>query len=516
MADNVSGDGPRIIAIAGGKGGTGKTLLAANVGIFLATLGKRVVAVDAAFGSANLHAFIGVARPQRTLGDFLGSKTTPLEHVIVPTAISNLGLIAGEGDPAWASTPKSAQVSRLLARIRQLDADYIVVDAGSGTGGATLDLFLLADTGLMVVIPEPTSIELAYRFLRAAYIRRLRKIGLGGATDLAADELRAYEGGVPSPSDLIARIADTDELTAERLRVEAQALRPRFVVNNVRTKADMELGEALAHAIDRRMGVPAEYVGHMEYDDAVWVAVRRRRPLLVEHPESRVARCIERVVRRVLSRDSDKAREPKLRDTFYDLLEIEPTATEEEIRRANRRVREIYARDSLVVGGLYNKARLDDLLLRIDEAYETLMDPAARRAYDLALFPGGVPTRGDREGSGPTDAVDASAEPPREQAPPRPPPPTLDPGIELTGQLMRELRETQGLELREISERTKIGIGYLEAIEDENFAKLPAVVYVRGFLVEYARMLRIDVGQVLDTYLERYRRARAEAEAGHA
>ena len=48
---------PRVVAIGGGKGGVGKSLVAANVGIFLATLGKRVVLVDAAFGAANLHIF---------------------------------------------------------------------------------------------------------------------------------------------------------------------------------------------------------------------------------------------------------------------------------------------------------------------------------------------------------------------------------------------------------------------------------------------------------------------------
>ena len=56
---------PRVVAIGGGKGGVGKSLVAANVGIFLATLGKRVVLVDAAFGAANLHIFAGVPRPSR-------------------------------------------------------------------------------------------------------------------------------------------------------------------------------------------------------------------------------------------------------------------------------------------------------------------------------------------------------------------------------------------------------------------------------------------------------------------
>ena len=60
---------PRIVAFASGKGGSGKSLTAANVGIFLATLGKRVILVDAALGSPTLHLFAGVPRPSRTLSE---------------------------------------------------------------------------------------------------------------------------------------------------------------------------------------------------------------------------------------------------------------------------------------------------------------------------------------------------------------------------------------------------------------------------------------------------------------
>src|SRR4051794_33741860 len=64
---------PRVVAIGGGKGGVGKSLVAANVGIFLATIGKKVVLVDGAFGAANLHIFAGVPRPSRSLGEALGA-----------------------------------------------------------------------------------------------------------------------------------------------------------------------------------------------------------------------------------------------------------------------------------------------------------------------------------------------------------------------------------------------------------------------------------------------------------
>ena len=520
MAGKEPDGGPRIVAVGGGKGGTGKSLLAANLGMFLATLGRRVTLVDAAFGSANLHQLVGVPRPQRTLAELFGNTGASIEQVTVDTGISGVSLIAGEGDPASGANPKSAQINKLIARLRQLDTDFVIIDLGAGTHGLTLDLYLIANLGIAVTVPEPTSVELMFRFLRAAFVRRLRKVGMGDVVELGGDELRMYEGGIPAPSDILARARDIDAVLAERVAAEMHQFRPRLVVNLARSKADLSLCRELAHAMRRRFGVPAEALGTLEYDDVIAMCVRRRRPLLVEHPEARVARDIERAARRLSGRDATDSQPVAAGgDTYYDLLEVDPGATDEEIRRANRRTREVYGRDSLVVSALYNKARLDDLHLRMEQAYETLMDPVARKKYDQELFPGGIPNpppaerRREESDRVITSADDQdTGEYPTVPPPPRPAAPELAPDTEFTGALMRQLRESLGIGLREISESTKIGMGYLTAIEDENFAKLPAVVYVRGFLVHYARALRIDEHRLLATYLERYKQSRDDRE----
>jgi cytoskeletal protein RodZ len=86
--------------------------------------------------------------------------------------------------------------------------------------------------------------------------------------------------------------------------------------------------------------------------------------------------------------------------------------------------------------------------------------------------------------------------------------PDVGPRTEYSGPVLRQVREALGIELREVAERSKIGIGYLQSLEKDDFGKLPAPVYVRGFLTEYARILGLDVERVKDTYLERYRTAR--------
>lgn len=531
----------RIIAVGGGKGGSGKSMVAASVGIYLATLGKKVVLLDADLGGANLHTFVGLERPAYTLADVV-DRRLPIEQVVVETAVPGLGLIAGEGDPSWMASPRPPQRARLLSQIQQLKTEYLVIDLGPGTSSTVLDFFLLADIGVLVVQPEPTSVENAVRFMKSAFLRRLRRAGLEHVTAATREGDRAVEGGIPAPLDLYLAagaqaVIDTlppvgpDKQTA--LLQEIRAFRPKIIVNQARAKPDMDLGPALAAAARRRLGIPVDYLGHLEHDDAVWLAVRKRRPLVVDQPESRVAKGIERVTRRLLALENEKPAAFEVRPdselSHYEVLEVDPGATDEEIRRSYRRVRELHGADSLVVPGLYNRERLAALHLRIDEAYETLIDEERRRTYDQSMFPEGqaprrrgastpgvaapspVPSAGDR--SGPIPLVeDAGSSPTVAPAVPKvplPPEPEITATTEFTGALLKQLREARGIDLHVIAYKTKITVAHLRALEDESVKAMPATVYVRGFLVEYARFFKLDVQRVLATYLARLKTLRA-------
>lgn len=490
---------PRLVAVASGKGGAGKSLIAANIGIFLATLNKRVVLVDGALGSPNLHLFAGMRRPAGTLTGAL--EGAAMEDLVEPTPVPGLRILAAAHDPVWSADLKPAQRRRLMDGIRALSADFVVLDLDAGTGSQTLDWFLEADTGVLVTAAEPTSVQLCYRFMRGAFLRKLRHAGLARAARRITLELQQIEGGIPAPVDLYEHVRDSTPELADAIKVQVQQFRPHLVVNAARSKSDMELGRAVASAARRRLGVPVVYLGHLEYDEAVWAAVRRSRPLLVEHPEARVSKCIEKVTRRLLAA-RDGAQEPApvgVEPSYYDLLDIDPTASFEDIRRANRRIRELYGRDSVVISGLYTDEQLDDLHRTFDEAYEVLMDAARRKEYDMALFPEGVPSQVIEQHSSPVKAEVPPAE--------RPPMPEIDEDTAYTGPLLRQVREARGIELREISERTKVGMAYLQAIEDEAFTRLPAAVYVRGFLGEYAKILGLDAMRTVESYLSRYRAA---------
>ncbi len=494
----------RIVAVGGGRGGVGKSLVAQNLAVYLAQLGKPVVLVDADPTGANLHAHFGLSAASRE-APLDSESNSPFD--LLPTNVPGLRLLPAAHDavdPPLAL--RAGRKARWLARLRALPVDYLVIDVGPGWGPLALDVMLAADVAIAVVVPEPPAIETTYRFLRAAYVRRLRRVLTSDRFRLGMLE-RALEslGRLPAPIGLVRTLIKMDRQLAELAWHEVQALRVRLVVNQTRVRTDLELGNWMSELVAKHYGVVLEELGHIEHDDTVWLTVRRNKPLLVDSPASKAARNVERIARRVAAvamsrpdRTSTPLPLPFEKPTLYAVLGLTRSANDEEIRRAYKRGNDIYASGGLATSSLLSEEELKAERARLDEAYDTLLDPLRRRAYDLSTFP--EPDEEPRATIPPKPAVLAEqvmlqAELARE----------IGPDTEFTGSLLRKVRESQGIELLEICERTKISRAHLAAIEEEHWSSLPAAVYVRGFINELAKYLKLDPPQVQRTFLRRMR-----------
>lgn len=293
----------RIIAVGGGKGGIGKSLLSANLGIALAQRGARVVLVDVDLGGANLHTCLGVPQPRVTLSDFVERRVEKLELVLAPTGVERLKLVSGAMDGLDAANPKHAQKVKLIRHLRALDVDYVVLDLGAGTSFNVLDFFLIADTGIVVMLPEPTSIENAYRFIKAAFFRRIQATAPeDGFAELIGHGLAPRDGGiVRSPWDVVAELRRTDPPRAARLEQALTGFHPWIIVNQARARADFDVGPTVAAAWKKFFGLELGYLGAVSHDDAVWQAVRGRKSLLQSFPTSPAAGGILRVAENLIA-----------------------------------------------------------------------------------------------------------------------------------------------------------------------------------------------------------------------
>ena len=291
----------RVVAVGGGKGGIGKSLVSANLGIALAQRGAKVALVDADLGGANLHTCLGIDQPAVSMSDFISHRIGRLEDVMVETGVAGLGLIAGALDGLDAANPKHTQKSRLLRHVRALDVDYVILDLGAGTSLNVLDFFLCADVGLVVLLPEPTSIENAYRFIKAAFFRRMQGLSDPGLADALSAVLSGRDPMARTPWELAARLREHNPQAATQLEVSLAGFHPWLVVNQARTRADHDMGPTVAAAWKKFFGLELGYLGAVAHDDTVWQAVRARRSLLSAAPDSAAASGLLRVAENLLA-----------------------------------------------------------------------------------------------------------------------------------------------------------------------------------------------------------------------
>jgi hypothetical protein len=228
---------------------------------------------------------------------------------------------------------------------------------------------------------------------------------------------------------------------------------------------------------------------------------------------------------------------PLSEQNYYDALDVSSDATLQEIERAYWIARSTYQTDSVATYSLFSDQENAEILRRVEEAYAVLSDARMRREYDARLR---------RESSGESTPA-RLAPPPRIREPeaaPEPPvevepvaevaslqPPvrlkprvTIEPSLDenldpddgvFDGPVLRRIRMSRGVELEEICGVTKISELYLQFLEENRYHDLPAAVYVRGFVKEYAKCLRLDPLQVANTYMERFRE-RAEPQGRRA
>ena len=220
----------RVVAVASGKGGVGKTTVSVNLALALGRAGQRVCLLDADLGLSNADILRGIL-PHHTLEDVLFGGV-PMEHAAMPVA-DNVDLVAGSsGVLRLAELTRDKRLS-LTRQFRKLSAyDYILVDNSPGIASSVLSLCLAARELVVVVTPDPTSITDAY-----ALIKVLREAGLWW-----------------NPLILV-----------NRARSAGQA---RLVFERIRSTAG------------RRLSLNCAFMGCIPEDPAVGAALHARTPLL--------------------------------------------------------------------------------------------------------------------------------------------------------------------------------------------------------------------------------------------
>ena len=278
--------------IAGGKGGTGKSTLTANLGVGLSLLGHKVILVDGDLGGADLHLVFDQIAPPKSLGNFLNREVDSLKDILLATPNENLKLICGGNEMVGMANLPYLAKEKLIRHIKTLDADYVLIDLGAGSSYNTLDFFGLSNEGIIVCTPEPHARVDAYGFIKNTVYRKLRRhfakiLHVKETIEEFARQAGRKSGKVEELLDLIAQ---RDLEAGEEARSLLEAYRPKLLLNRVRNKRQIEEAHRFMGLVKDYLSTEMNYIGYVRSDTKILDACERRRPLLIESPRAQASK----------------------------------------------------------------------------------------------------------------------------------------------------------------------------------------------------------------------------------
>ena len=276
----------RVWTVAGGKGGTGKTAMTANIGVAMATMGYHVILVDADLGGANLHTILNIKHPKLTLSDFINRRVDNLNDILLPTPSENLRLISGGSDMIGLANIPFQSKRRLQKHLELLEADYILLDLGAGSNFNTLDFFVMSNEGFVICNPEPTAKINTYTFLKSVVYRLIESEFKRGTriNELIVKEGKNNKNGSLAIPELIKRIYSVDQESALKIRKLLSTLQPKIILNKLRRFNQEREGLQLSGLTEKYLGITLEYLGMVRDDSHVVDSSEIMMPFVLQFP----------------------------------------------------------------------------------------------------------------------------------------------------------------------------------------------------------------------------------------
>ena len=285
----AAGTGKKTIAMGGGKGGVGKTIISVNLALALSQMNKRVTLFDGDFGNANCNTLLGMTRVESSVEDYL-CKDLSLEEVMLSTSYPQLSLICGAQNKA--DDLISGKRQRLLNDISMIDCDCLVIDLGAGVSDDALDLYKLANEKIIILTPQFTALQNAYGFIKSAFYHDLKENNGSAAflEEAGSDPVRL--------KSLVGSLDSDNSTRAEFTRVaERQSF--KIVGNMVDSEKDLKIIENLQQVVKDYLNIESMVLGTFESSKAIQSSVNRLTPFVALDPEAKNSREIKWIATKI-------------------------------------------------------------------------------------------------------------------------------------------------------------------------------------------------------------------------
>ncbi len=314
----------KIIPIASGKGGVGKTVIAANLALALANSGKNTVVIDLDLGGSNLHTCLGLKNTKIGIGNYLSNREISFRDIVLTTPYKNLKFIPGDVLVSGVANIRFSQKKRIIANILKLETDYIIIDLGSGSNFNVIDFFLISNSGFVITTSQPTSVINAYGFLKNLAFRFLYRAftsykDVSGYLRSILKERKP--NSTPTIKRIIKKIYEIDRKAGEKAGRYISVLHPKIIVNLTESPDDLVISEKLRDLVQKNLEINIECMGLIYSDNTLRESVLELTPLMNYDINSLAARAIDRIAQKIIQ--SDRFPEMPLDLSYYkDTFEL--------------------------------------------------------------------------------------------------------------------------------------------------------------------------------------------------
>ncbi len=292
----------RVIPIASGKGGVGKTLFAVNIAISLAEVGNRVVLVDLDLGASNAHTVLGLRSISVGIGNYFSDSSLKIDDLLLDTEYEGLKFIAGEGEIPGLANLKSSQKNKLISNLFKIDADYLILDLGAGSGVNTLDFCLMSSEPILICTPNLTSVLNSYMFLKSAVFRIMFLSFKKGTPARKYFDSLIKEGNSLQKVyiiRLLENIKKKDKDSYDIFMKRFDAFKPKMVMNMIEDPKDAIKGQKLKISTKQYLGVDLDHYGVIYRDHLQDIALSSRLPIIRYKKDCVISQAIYRIAEKI-------------------------------------------------------------------------------------------------------------------------------------------------------------------------------------------------------------------------
>jgi len=293
----------KIIPIASGKGGVGKSVIAANLGISLAQTGAKTVIIDLSFGNSNLHSFLGLKNINPGIGNYLVSKRYNFNDIVFPTEFNDLWFVPGDVFVVGTADIQQSQRKMLISDILKLNVDYIILDLAPGSNSTVIDFFSMSNSGFIVITPVTTSMLSSFALLKNMIMHTILEAFSKNSkvsTYLKRIIKEKKPGDFPSMEEISKSIKKIDSKSYTRLKKILSILQPKLILNIANSPDDIYNAKKLEELIYDNLMLNVECMGLVFKDESVDESLVDLVPIIKNNPESMFSKEIDRIAQKIV------------------------------------------------------------------------------------------------------------------------------------------------------------------------------------------------------------------------